>query len=119
MARKANMKQTAVSEFVKGAAVEDRAAAMAFFLQEETGSVLGTWRGRMSAEDQRALFGRFIGRGLLVVSGEFETVSMYVSVCFGTDASCEICQPWAAIVRGELLDDDKLGYFARPYRYKK
>ena len=63
----------------------DYAANLAFFLLDHTGSVCGVWRGRMAAVDQRKLFGRFLGKGLLIIDGSNETVRMIVSVCFGTD----------------------------------
>ncbi len=64
---------------------QDHAANLALFLVEKTGSVFGTWRGQMTAHDQRALFGRFLGKGLLVINGEQERVKMIVKVCFGLD----------------------------------
>jgi hypothetical protein len=63
----------------------DTAASLAMFLQEKTGTVCGKWTGRMSAAEQRALFGRFLGKGRLVIDGENERVKMIVKVCFGTD----------------------------------
>jgi hypothetical protein len=63
----------------------DKHTALAFFLLKETGSVCGVWRGTMSAKDQRALFGRFLGKGTLIINGETERVKMIVKVCFGTD----------------------------------
>lgn len=59
------------------------AAALALFLLEETGSVLGCWSGRMTAKDQRALFGQFIGRGTIIIDGDKETIVNRVKVCFG------------------------------------
>lgn len=113
MARKPRIEPiTVVSDFVKEIAKEDRAAALAFFLQEVSGSICGQWIGRMSAADQRALFGRTIGRGRLIIDGATETVSMYVSVCFGTDSSCEYAQPWYAIAAGETSRAIELGHIA-------
>jgi hypothetical protein len=66
-------------------AMTDYVTNLAFFLQERTGSVCGIWRGRLSAVDQRALFGRYLGKGLLVIDGEQERIKMIVTVCFGTD----------------------------------
>lgn len=60
-------------------------ANLAIFLTERKGSCLATWRGKMPAKDQRALFGRFIGKGDIVINGEEETVLNRVSVCFGQD----------------------------------
>ncbi len=64
---------------------QDHAANLALFLVEKTGSVFGTWRGQMTARDQRNLFGRFLGKGVLVINGEQERVKMIVKVCFGLD----------------------------------
>lgn len=61
------------------------AAALALFLLEKTGSVLGCWSGKMPAKEQRALFGQFIGRGTIIIDGENETICNRVKVCFGLD----------------------------------
>jgi len=63
----------------------DAAGNLALFLTENTGSCMGRWAGHMKANDQRALFGRFIGKGRLVIDGSIERLMMFVSVCFGTD----------------------------------
>jgi hypothetical protein len=63
----------------------DYAAQLALFLLNETGSVCGKWHGRMNAVEQRALYGRFIGRGLIIIDGTAETIHQRVKVCFGTD----------------------------------
>lgn len=64
---------------------DDKAANLAHFLLENTGSVCGKWAGRMSAKDQRALFGRFLGKGRLIVDGARERLQMVVTVAFGMD----------------------------------
>ena len=69
----------------KGQFAPDFAANLAFHLQEKTGSVLGRWEGKMNAKEQRALFGRYIGNGTIVIDGTEETVSNRVSVAFGQD----------------------------------
>lgn len=56
-----------------------------FFLLEKTGSVFGIWQGRMSAKEQRELFGRYLGKGTIVVDGANEVVLNRVKVCFGLD----------------------------------
>ena len=61
------------------------AANLALFLQEKTGSVFGNWCGRMTANEQRELFGRFIGKGLIIIDGLNETICNRVKVCFGLD----------------------------------
>ena len=47
--------------------------------------MLGTWEGRMTATEQRALIGRYLGKGVIVINGDDETVRMRVKVCFGLD----------------------------------
>lgn len=63
----------------------ERVANVTFFVLERTGSVLGTWKGRMSAKDQRALFGQFLGKGMIVINGATETIKHIRKVCFGLD----------------------------------
>jgi ribosomal protein L9 len=63
----------------------DYAANLALFLQEKTGSVFGNWCGRMTANEQRELFGRFIGKGRIIIDGLNETICNRVKVCFGLD----------------------------------
>jgi len=64
----------------------DYAANLAFFLQEKTGTIFGSWSGRMSAKEQRELFGRFLGKGRIYISGSDERVEHWVKVCFGLDS---------------------------------
>lgn len=63
----------------------DYAANVAIFLLEKTGSIYGRFTGRMSAAEQRALFGRFIGKGQIIIDGANETICNRVKVCFGLD----------------------------------
>lgn len=63
----------------------DHAASLALFLQEKKGSIFGRWSGKMTADEQRKLFGRFIGKGTIVIDGKEETVHNQVSVGFGQD----------------------------------
>lgn len=63
----------------------DHAASLALFLTEKTGTCLGSWQGRMPAAEQRALFGRFLGKGTLIIDGATERIEHFVKVCFGTD----------------------------------
>lgn len=117
MARKADIRMTPVSEFARDVARTDRAAALAFFLMDQDESVTGRWSGRLTAADQRALFGMVVGRGRLVVDGAREEVSMIISACYGMDFSTEFCQPWRALDDGRLSDELYLGYLAQPMRY--
>jgi hypothetical protein len=72
----------------------DYAANLALFLQEKVGSIFGEWDGRMTAAEQRALFGRFLGKGLLTINGDKEIVEHHVKVCFGTDSDCTARVKW-------------------------
>lgn len=63
----------------------DYAANLAMYLTEKTGSCLGIWKGRLTSAEQRALFGRFIGKGTIVINGADETIRNRVVVCFGLD----------------------------------
>jgi hypothetical protein len=73
------------SDFTFLARVTDVAARLSLFLTGEVGSTFGTWKGRLSAAQQRALFGKVIGKGLLYVDGNQLTVTHVWTVCFGSD----------------------------------
>jgi hypothetical protein len=75
----------------------DHAAALAIFLTEKTGSCLNTWEGRMTAAEQRALFGRNIGKGTIVIDGTAETIHNRVKVCFGLDSDDRNVTKWAVL----------------------
>ena len=75
----------------------DHAASLALFLTEKTGSCLATWKGKLPAADQRALFGRFIGKGTLEIDGTAETLVHWVSVCFGQDYDVTFERKWSAL----------------------
>lgn len=72
----------------------DYAANLAAFVQMQTGSVCGIWCGRMLAADQRKLFGRYFGKGQIVINGSDETIKVYVKVCFGTDSDMRHSVTW-------------------------
>lgn len=78
-------------------AKQDPAASLALFLLEKTGSVLGQWAGRLTAAEQRALFGRAIGRGLIVIDGAAETICNRVKVCFGLDFDDRNITAWRSL----------------------
>ena len=67
-----------------GCVGDDAAANLAMFLLVNTGSIFGHWYGPMKAVEQRRLFGKFVGKGWVVIDGEEETVKHSTSVCFGT-----------------------------------
>lgn len=75
----------------------DYAANLAIFLMEKTGSVLSTWAGRLTANEQRKLFGRAIGKGLIVIDGEHETIINRVKVCFGLDYDDRNLTKWSQL----------------------
>ncbi len=55
------------------------------FLLSETGSIWGNWSGRMPADQQRKLFGHYLGRGTIHIDGKEERIEHVIKVCFGTD----------------------------------
>lgn len=61
------------------------AAKLGMFLVSRKGTCLGQWRGRLSAQEQRTLFGRFLGKGELTIDGTNERIRHSVSRCFGLD----------------------------------
>lgn len=75
----------------------DYAALLAIFLTEKTGSCLKTWSGRLTAAEQRALFGRFLGKGKLWIDGAAETIEHHVKVGFGFDSGCTANLKWSAL----------------------
>jgi hypothetical protein len=75
----------------------DYAAQLALFLLERTGSIWGVYRGPMTATEQRGLFGRFLGKGRIVINGKEETVYMTRKVCFGLDSETVGTTSWAAL----------------------
>lgn len=75
----------------------DYAANLALFLLEKTGSVFGCWVGKLTAAEQRTLFGRYIGKGRTVIDGRDETVANMVSVCFGQDYDYRNVTAWRSL----------------------
>jgi hypothetical protein len=72
---------------------------LAHFLLERTGSVLKRWSGRLTAAEQRKLFGTFIGKGKLVIDGAHETIAHLVKVphWYGDDANETYYSKWSEI----------------------
>lgn len=73
------------------------AANLALFLTERTGSCFNVWKGRLSAAEQKALFGRFLGKGTIEIDGANETLLHWVSVCFGQDYDVTFDHKWGAL----------------------
>lgn len=70
---------------------------LTMFLIEKTGSVLGRWSGKLTANEQRALFGQAIGRGTIMIDGAEEIIFNRVKVCFGLDYDdCNVIR-WNAL----------------------
>lgn len=64
------------------------------FLMEHKGSVLATWQGRLTAKEQRALFGCFIGKGKITIDGGREIINHSIKVCFGLDYENTVDYSW-------------------------
>jgi hypothetical protein len=75
----------------------DYAANLALFIQEKTGSIFGRFVGKMTAAEQRALFGSYIGKGRIVIDGEKEEISNLVTVCFGQDYDYRNVTKWSTL----------------------
>ena len=69
---------------------------VAFFVQEKTGSIYGKWNGKLSAKEQREMFGSYIGKGTFYIDGSRESVEVAKTVCFGTD--------WETILESSFAD---------------
>jgi hypothetical protein len=72
----------------------DRAAFLALVLTEATGTPDGYMESRMTADEQREIFGRTFGRGVILIDGHASEVSMRVKVCFGTDYDIRNITHW-------------------------
>lgn len=75
----------------------DYAANLAFFLLEKTGSIFGTWIGKLPATEQRAMFGKSLGKGRIVINGSDETLCNRVKVAFGRDYDDRNVLKWSAL----------------------
>lgn len=75
----------------------DYAANLALFLLEKTGSIFGKISAKMTATEQRKLFGRYIGKGEIVIDGENEIICNRVKVCFGLDYDDRSVLKWAEL----------------------
>lgn len=51
----------------------------------------------MTATEQRKLFGRYIGKGEIVIDGENEIICNRVKVCFGLDYDDRSVLKWAEL----------------------
>ena len=78
---------------------DDPASNMAIFLTLTIGTCLSDWHGHMRAIDQRRLFGRFLGKGLIHIDGRNEMLYHVRKVCFGLDWDITHSIPWRELER--------------------
>ncbi|ANB77970.1 hypothetical protein AYM40_37020 (plasmid) [Paraburkholderia phytofirmans OLGA172] len=71
------------------------AAKLALFLVKRTGSRIEKWSGTLLAAEQRALFGRFFGKGTLTIDGKRERIKHTVSRSFGMGREVTTDVAWA------------------------
>lgn len=79
----------------------DIPANLALLLLDKTGTVLGRHQARMTAAEQRALFGRVIGRGTIIIDGDNETVTNRVKVAFGMDYDDRAQVTWRELAEAQ------------------
>jgi hypothetical protein len=77
--------------------MHEHAASLAFYLTRATGTPCGRAKVRMPAAAQRQLFGRYLGRGLLIIDGSTETIEHVIKRCFGLDHEVTARIPWRAL----------------------
>ena len=70
---------------------------LAFFLLDNTGNVCGIYKGRMSAIEQRQLFGCFLGKGIIIINGNDETICCRIKIAFGSDYEDRYSMLWIEI----------------------
>ena len=73
------------------------AANMSLFLLEKTGSVCGTFRGKLPAKQQREMYGQFLGKGKITINGNDETLCHTIKVCFGHDYDDTFNKKWTEL----------------------
>ena len=54
-------------------------------LLDKTGSIFGTVRLKLTAKEQRALFGQNLGKGTIIINGTDETIVHRVKIAYGND----------------------------------
>lgn len=68
----------------------DTASNLAMFLLDKTGDVCGQWRGRLTAQQQRVLFGKVLaGKREIRICGKSERILAIRKVGFGQDWETE------------------------------
>ena len=76
---------------------DDIVINLAFFLLENTGNVCGIYKGRMSAIEQRELFGCFLGKGKIIINGNDETICCRIKIAFGSDYEDRYSMRWTEL----------------------
>ncbi|WP_049098116.1 hypothetical protein [Burkholderia cepacia] len=71
------------------------AAKLGLFLVNRTGKCNGKWRGKLLAAEQRALLGRYFGRGTLVIDGARARIRYQVERLFGAGVETKADVAWA------------------------
>ena len=67
---------------------------LTFFLLENTGSIFGIYKERMSAIEQRKLFGCFLGKGKIIINGLDEDICCRIKIAFGGDYEDRYSMRW-------------------------
>jgi hypothetical protein len=86
--------------FIDSARMErtmDAAANLALFLTDRTGSCCKAWKGKLTAAEQRALFGQYLGKGTIEIDGAAETLEHWRTVGFGGDWETTFSRKWGAL----------------------
>lgn len=78
--------------------IEDIHTRLSFFLLDETGTTGGLWSGKMTAAQQKVLFGKNLGQKVLTINGFNNTLTLGWSVGFGQDYESRT-YTWADIPR--------------------
>ncbi|PZR41187.1 MULTISPECIES: hypothetical protein [Burkholderiaceae] len=71
------------------------ATKIGLFLVSRTGRWNGQWRGKLLADEQRALLGRYFGRGTLIIDGARERIRYQVERLFGGGTDTKADLAWA------------------------
>lgn len=71
------------------------AAKIGMFLVTRTGRCNGQWSGKLLAAEQRALLGRYFGRGTLIIDGARERIRYQVERLFGAGTDTRADLAWA------------------------
>jgi hypothetical protein len=64
------------------------------WLMAYRGSMLETWKGKLTYKEQRALFGCVIGKGTIYLDGESEMIKHNVKIAYGADYETTVLCTW-------------------------